>query len=133
MRIEMEATIWVLGGNPASCTVVSSGPVTTRDFSRMTGCSTGLTLSGWRDAQGSVWKYDGEWLGRVVEQNYWRATCGRCLSGDRPRCPFGTGSAADATAPRVARAVRPNCCDPLEAFAANANIGGIDWRVVFRR
>ncbi len=71
---------------------------------------------GWCDAQGSVWKYDGEWLGHVVEQNYLARDL-RALSQRRPpQVPPVPAQPPMPPTPRVARAVRPNCCDPLEAL-----------------
>ncbi|MGB5062580.1 MAG: 4-fold beta flower protein [Candidatus Competibacter sp.] len=71
---------------------------------------------GWRDAQGSVWKYDGEWLGRVVEQNYLVRDL-RALPQRRPPQVSSLSALPPMPpAPRVARAVWPSSCDPLEAL-----------------
>jgi hypothetical protein len=71
---------------------------------------------GWRDACGSVWKYDGEWLGQVVEENY-LVRDPRALSQRRPpQVPPVPARPPMPPAPRVARVPWPNCCDPLEAL-----------------
>ncbi len=71
---------------------------------------------GWRDTHDSVWKYDGEWLGQVVEQNYLARDL-RALSQRRPpQVPSVSALPPMPPASRVARAVRPGCCDPLEAL-----------------
>ncbi|MDG4553651.1 MAG: hypothetical protein P9E24_05320 [Candidatus Competibacter sp.] len=71
---------------------------------------------GWRDSSGAVWKYDGEWLGRVMEENYLARDL-RALSQKRPP-PVPPVPARPPTppTPRVARPPWPNCCDPLEAL-----------------
>ena len=71
---------------------------------------------GWRDAQGSVWKYDGEWLGQVVEHNYLARDL-RALSQRRPPQVLSVSALPPIPpASRVAQVPWPNCCDPLEAL-----------------
>ena len=73
-----------LGGNPASCTVVFKWTgVYAGFFSNDQLFDRSGRYLGWRDVQGSVWKYDGEWLGHVVEQNYLARDL-RALSQRRP-------------------------------------------------
>lgn len=71
---------------------------------------------GWCDAEGSVWKYDGEWLGRVIEEHYLARDL-RAFSQKRPpQVPPVPTRPPMPPAPRVARVPWPNCCDPLEAL-----------------
>lgn len=71
---------------------------------------------GWCDAKGSVWKYNGEWLGLVVEKNYLVRDL-RAFSQKRPsQVPPVPARPPMPPASRVARVPWPNCCDPLEAL-----------------
>ncbi len=71
---------------------------------------------GWRDAQGSVWKYDGTWLGHLVEQSYLARDLRALPQRRPPQVPPVPARPPMPPAPRVAQVVRAGCRDPLEAL-----------------
>ncbi len=71
---------------------------------------------GWRDARHYVWKYDGGWLGQVIETNYILRDRQILAQRQIPRVPPVPVRPPRPPAPRVARVPRPNCSDPLEEW-----------------
>lgn len=86
---------------------------------------------GWRDADGTVWKYDGEWLGQVSEQCY-LARDSRLPPRRRvPPVPPVPAEPPMPPANRIRKLPRPGWLDPLEEllrFPTPEELIGVWWQ-----
>lgn len=90
---------------------------------------------GWRDGRGEVWKYDGSWLGRVVDEHYLIRDLRALPQRRTPQVPPVPAQPPQAPPPRVARVPWPQCRDPLEdllRLPATAELVGV-WEAVAER